>query len=65
MRPLTAADAVSCAKQYGYPWMVCEMDYEEGRQKYLRPLRYADEDEFIAFDGKVLAVGYPDGDFEN
>ena len=30
----------------------------------LRPLRYSDEDEFLAFDGRILAVGNPDGSTE-
>ena len=63
-RRLTPADAVSCAKSFGYPWMICEMDHEEGRRKYLRPLRYADEDEFLAFEGRILAIGYEDGEVE-
>jgi hypothetical protein len=60
-RKLTLADAISCAKQFGYSWMICEMDFEDGRKKYLRPLRYANEDEFYAFDGKILCIGNPDG----
>jgi len=44
--------------------MICEMDHEEGRRKYLRPLRYADEDEFLAFEGRILAIGYEDGEVE-
>ena len=60
-RKLTVADAVSAARAFGYPWMICEMDYEDSRRKYLRPLRYSNEDEFYAFDGRILSIGYPDG----
>jgi hypothetical protein len=61
MRRLSVSDAVSCAKQFGQPYMVCEMDHEDGRRKYVRSLEYSNDDEFLAFDGKILAIGYPDG----
>ena len=64
MRTLTVKDVISSAKAFGYPWMLCELDYEEGRKTYLKPLRYADEDEFYAFDGKIKSIGYPDGTYE-
>ena len=64
MRRLTVKDAVSCAKQFGFPWMLCEMDHEEGRRKCIRKLSYSTEDEFLAFDGTILAIGYPDGSSE-
>ena len=60
-RSPTVADAIAQAKAFGYAWMVCELDYEDTRRRYLRPLRYADEDEFFAFGGYIISIGHPDG----
>ena len=60
-RKLTVTDVISYARQFGYSWMICEMDHEDGRRKYLRPLRYADTDEFYAFEGQILCIGHADG----
>ena len=41
--------------------MLCELDYEDTKRNFLRPLSYSTEDEFIAFDGRILAIGHADG----
>ena len=65
MTKLTVKDAVSCAKQFGKPWALCEMWCGGVRCRYVRALQYTTSGEFIALDGVILAVGYPDGSFQD
>lgn len=60
-RTATVANALSSAKLFQCPMMLCEMDHEDGRIRRIRKLEYSNEDEFCAFDGRILAIAYPDG----
>lgn len=64
MANATMTEMVRRARKYDEPWMLCEMDYEDTKRNFLRPLSYSQEDEFIAFDGRILAIGYQDGTVE-
>lgn len=56
--------ATKKAKQTGRTYMVCELDYEDSQRLYVRPEWFADTDEFVAFDGRILALAYPNGETE-
>jgi len=58
------ARAEILARNNGAPYMVAEIDYEDTRRRATYPLAYEDDPEFEAFDGRILAVAYPDGTVE-
>lgn len=43
---------------------VVETDEGEGRSLEVASRRYVDSDEFEAFDGRIIATVYPDGEVE-
>jgi gamma-glutamyl:cysteine ligase YbdK (ATP-grasp superfamily) len=47
------------ADHYGVAYMICTMDDGEDRGWHIRPLSYADDVEFEAFDGVVELVIEP------
>ena len=52
------------ARQHNRPYMVYLVDHEDGRAVRIADYDYAREPEFLAFDGEVLAIIYPDGEVE-
>jgi len=44
--------------------MVCLMDDGDSTNQHVYRLSYVNRDEFIAFDGEVLLIAYPDGTYE-
>lgn len=58
------AKATERAKREDQAIVVIEYDRGEDRMKSLATERYLDDPEFEAFDGRVLATVYPDGEVE-
>ena len=56
--------ALTLAKRTGEPAAVCEIDHDEDRATRVYRLDYTTTGEFDAFDGRILAVVYPDGMIE-
>ena len=57
--------AATNARRLNEPFAVIDIDNgEDGRAVECRPLDYCDTDEFIAFDGRILSIHYPDGTSE-
>lgn len=46
-------------------WCVAELDHEDGRKLFCMPLDATEDDEFLAFDGRIQAIVWADGTIEN
>lgn len=62
MSPLMKAKQL--AKNKNVPYMVCEVDFEDGRETVVYPYSWALTEEFTAFDGKIISIHWPDGSTE-
>lgn len=51
-------------KAYGVSYMIFTIDDGEQRGWHIRPLSYADDPEFEAFEGKIELIVHPEGDLE-
>lgn len=60
-RTALVSRALNMARAANVPYMVAELDHEDTRRQSVHPYSYANYDEFYAFDGKILVIGYPDG----
>jgi hypothetical protein len=58
------ARARELARDTDQPYIVAEIDHEDTRLLEIHPLAYADSPEFVAFDGVVVVIAYPDGTIE-
>lgn len=56
-------ETVACvrAAETGEVQMVYQIDHDDRRVTRIGELAYADDPEFDAFDGEIIAVCYPDG----
>jgi len=48
----------------GEPYMVCLTDDGDSTSQHVYRLSYAGCNEFVAFDGEILLIAYPDGTYE-
>lgn len=56
--------AIRRANKYNETYIIAEIDFEDDRKLEIWKLKDTNLDEFIAFEGVILAIAYPSGSFE-